>query len=161
MKWRTAILRCELFNRNREEQETAMQVLREMVEEDVGGEWVDARFVAPDVMEIAAALYEMIDYEQVDLLFTIGGAGAGPDDVVPEATMQVIERTLPGMAETMRMMMVQRDAKGMLYRGIAGMKNRALVINLPGEPISIMETMQALIPAIKSLLDLWHGDQAN
>jgi molybdenum cofactor synthesis domain-containing protein len=136
-----------------------MQVLREMVEEDVGGEWVDARFVAPDVMEIAAALYEMIDYEQVDLLFTLGGAGAGPDDVVPEATMQVIDRTLPGMAESMRTIMVQRNPSAMLYRGLAGMKNRAIVINLPDEPISIMESMQALIPAIQSLLHLWHGDE--
>jgi len=76
----------------------------------------------------------MVNEAKVDLLITTGGTGLGPRDVTPEATLDLIERQVPGMAEAMRVAGAAKSPRAMLSRGVVGVRGRTLIINLPGSP---------------------------
>jgi molybdopterin adenylyltransferase len=152
MKWKVAIIRCNVDAADNEADETTIQVLREMVEEDLVGEVKEVHVVPADSAEITATLYEMTDYFQCDLVFTLGGIGIGASDVVPEATERVIERSLPGLAEAMRAASLARDPLAMLSRGTAGVKGQALIVNLADDPRAILDHMQTIMPALHRAL---------
>ena len=93
----------------------------------------------------------------VNLIITTGGTGFAPRDVTPEATLAVIEREAPGIAEYMRMKSVAFTPRAMLSRGVAGIYGRSLIINLPGSPKGAAENLGFILPHLGHGLDMLNG----
>ncbi|MAG55349.1 MAG: molybdopterin adenylyltransferase [Planctomycetes bacterium] len=103
---------------------------------------------------IESTLVELVDTEGCDLVVTTGGTGPAPRDVTPEATESVCERMMPGFGELMRQVSLQYVPTAILSRQTAGIRERCLVINLPGKPAAIRQCLDAVFPAIPYCLDL-------
>jgi len=107
------------------------------------------RAVVPDEKDkIAAKLKEWSDVNRVDLVLTTGGTGFAPRDVTPEATRSVIEREAPGLGEAMRAATLAAVPMSMLSRSIAGIRNRTLIVNLPGSPKGCRECLEVITPVL-------------
>lgn len=145
MRWKVALLTASDKGSRGEREDTSAQVVRELVEEELGGDIVEYRIVPDDQDEIRAALIEMADYFHADLVLTTGGTGLGLRDVTPEATLMIAERTVPGMTETMRAAAMQRSRLGMLFRGICAIRGNTLILNLPGDPKGVSEHLMAIM----------------
>ena len=130
---------------------------------DVLGELLSAegfeveRRVVPDERDaIAAEIVAMSD--NVQLVLTTGGTGLGPRDVTPEATMQVLDRVAPGIAEAIRADSIAKTPHGLLSRGIAGVCGSTLVVNLPGSPGGCRDGFAVLRPALAHAVSLLAGE---
>ncbi|OWR33002.1 molybdenum cofactor biosynthesis protein [Saccharibacillus sp. O23] len=152
MLWKVAILTASDKGARGEREDTSAQVIRELVEEEVGGEIIEYRIVPDESDEIVAALIEMTDYFQADLVLTTGGTELANRDVTPEATKRVLEREVPGMAEAMRMTVMQKNRSAMLFRGICGIRGRSLIVNLPGTPKGVHEHLAAIMDQLPEAL---------
>jgi molybdopterin adenylyltransferase len=95
---------------------------------------------------------------KVDLILTTGGTGLSPRDVTPEATRDVIEREIPGIAEAMRAEGLKKTKNAMLSRAIAGVKGQTLIINLPGSPKAVRENLAVVIDALSHAIEKIKGD---
>ena len=114
--------------------------------------------VLPDDQDrLAARLAELADREGVQLIFTCGGTGLGPKDVTVEATGQVIEREVPGIAEAMRSHGKTRTPYAMLSRALAGVRGHCLIVNLPGSAKGARESLEALFPGLLHLFPMLGG----
>ena len=102
------------------------------------------RLVADEQERISAALVELVDTLGCDLVFTTGGTGPAPRDVTPEATLAVAHRVMPGFGEQMRQVSLAFVPTAILSRQVAVIRGRALIVNLPGQPKSIAETLAGL-----------------
>ena len=119
-----------------------------------GGEVV-AHVVVPDDLEmIAKTLADMADTLGVDLVLTTGGSGVAPKDVTPEATLRVIERQVPGIPEAARAATAGSSPLAILSRAVAGIRNRTLIVNLPGSPRGVREWMAAILPVLRHAVEL-------
>ncbi len=107
--------------------------------------------------EIVNALLRFCEAD-CDLILTTGGTGAGPRDVTVEATEEIVEREMPGIAETMRAYGQRRTPYALLSRGIAGLRKNSLIINLPGSPKGVEESMSAIFPAVFHLYPMLAGE---
>jgi molybdenum cofactor synthesis domain-containing protein len=157
MRWKVAILTASDKGSRGEREDTSAQVIRELVEEELGGEIVDYRIVPDEQDEIMAALIEMTDYYKADLVLTTGGTGLGPRDVTPEATLKVADRLVPGMAEAMRMAAMQRTPRAMLSRGVCCIRGTSLIVNLPGSPKGVHENLMAVMDELPHALGVLSG----
>ena len=110
-----------------------------------------SRLIADDEATIAATLRSLVDDEGCDLVLTTGGTGPAPRDVTPEATLAVATRVLPGFGEQMRRIGLAFVPTSILSRQVAVVRGRALVINLPGQPKAIAETLEGLPAAVPPL----------
>lgn len=117
-----------------------------------GFEVVERRVVRDGVEPVAGALNEMAAGFE-GLLVTTGGTGFSPDDLTPEATLQVVDRQAPGLAEAMRAV----SPLGRLSRGVAGTAGACLIVNVPGSPSGATESLGAVIDAVPHALDLLSG----
>ncbi len=108
------------------------------------------RLLVPDERpQIAAALRHLCDKDQCALVVTTGGTGPTPRDVTPEATLEILEKVLPGFGEIMRVRSFDIAPTSILSRAVAGIRGRSLVINLPGSPKAVRECLAILAPAIR------------
>jgi molybdopterin adenylyltransferase len=105
--------------------------------------------VADDREAIASALIRLADEDRVRFVFTTGGTGFTQDDVTPEATRDVVERDAPGYAETIRAESRNHTPLGILTRGVAGIRGRTLIVNLPGNPKAIGQSWPVLEPTLR------------
>ncbi len=122
------------------------------------GAEVMARDALPDHRErIAARLQSYADHLGVDLVLTTGGSGVATRDVTPEATLQVVDRLAPGLVEAARMQTWTKTPLAMLSRGVAGIRRRTLIINLPGSPAAVQEWLEVILPAISHAVELLQG----
>lgn len=102
---------------------------------------------------------KLIEYTgKVDLILTTGGTGLSPRDVTPEATLEVIDREVPGIAETMRIEGLKKTRHSMLSRAVAGIRDQTLIINLPGSPIAVKENLDVIIDVIPHAIEKIKGD---
>jgi len=114
--------------------------------------------VVPDERErIAATLRAWADSDELDLIVTTGGTGLGPRDVTPEATAEAIERPVPGLGELMRSAGVKHTPMAALSRGVAGVRGRCLIVNLPGSEKGVRESLAAVIDLLPHAVELLRG----
>jgi molybdopterin adenylyltransferase len=106
-------------------------------------EWHE-RLIPDEQPGISAALIELVDQQQCSLVLTTGGTGPAPRDVTPEATLAVADKTMPGFGEQMRQISLAFVPTAILSRQVAVIRGKALIINLPGQPKAIAETLQGL-----------------
>ena len=118
---------------------------------------VERRIVPDDREAIADAIVELA--EDAPLVLTTGGTGLGPRDVTPEATAEVLERPAPGIAEAVRADSIAKTPHGLLSRGLAGVRDRTLIVNLPGSTGGCRDGFAVLQPALRHALELLAGAQ--
>ena len=116
---------------------------------------ISAGTIIPDERElIEGILLEWSDEQQLNLILTTGGTGLAPRDVTPEATWAVIDREAPGIAEAMRAESLKHTPFGMLSRGVAGVRRRTLIVNLPGSPKAVKECLACILPVLPHAINL-------
>jgi molybdopterin adenylyltransferase len=123
-----------------------------------GVQVVWTRILPDEAPDIAAQLIEWADSLICDLILTTGGTGVAPSDVTPEATRRVLQREIPGLGEAMRAASVAKTPFAMLSRAVAGVRGRALVVNLPGSPAGAIENLEAIWAAVPHAVKKIQGD---
>ena len=118
------------------------------------------KVVADDAEQISKEMVIMADQLGVDLILTTGGTGLGPRDVTPEATLAVVDRQVPGIAEAMRAKSLEITSRAMLSRAVAGMRNKTLIINLPGSPKAVRESLEYILAPVFHGLQILIGDDS-
>lgn len=114
--------------------------------------------VLPDDRKLLAErLIALADHENMQLILTTGGTGLGPRDITPEATLDVLERTIPGIVEAVRKHGKERTPFAMLSRGEAGVRGECVIVNLPGSSKGALESMQALFPGLLHIFPMMQG----
>ncbi|HXE57144.1 MAG TPA: MogA/MoaB family molybdenum cofactor biosynthesis protein [Gemmatimonadales bacterium] len=122
------------------------------------GHAVAARAIVPDETgRIAATLADWADADRADLILTTGGTGLTARDVTPEATRAVLEREAPGIAEALRYAAYPRFHRAALSRGVAGVRARALIVNLPGSPGGVRDGLAVLDDLVDHAVELVRG----
>ncbi len=114
--------------------------------------------VSDDLDPLADKLREFAERSDVNLIITTGGTGLGPRDNTPEATLRVIEREAPGLAEAMRLETLRHTPMAMISRGVCGICSGTLIINLPGSPKAVGESFAVIRPVLAHAVALLEGD---
>lgn len=122
------------------------------------GEVKSYKIIPDDSNALQREMIQMADNEGIDLILTTGGTGLGPRDVTPEATLSVIDRQVPGIAEAMRVKSMEKNNRAMLSRAVAGQRGRTLIINLPGSPKGAQECLEVVLPALEHGLAIMKGE---
>ena len=116
--------------------------------------------ILPDEKELIKG--KLVDYSgKVDLILTTGGTGLSPRDITPDATLDVIDREIPGIAEVMRAEGMKKTPRSMLSRAIAGVRGRTLIINLPGSPRAVQENLAVILGVIGHAVEKIKGDTSD
>jgi molybdenum cofactor synthesis domain-containing protein len=113
--------------------------------------------VADDEPTIARTLTAWADSGELDIIITTGGTGISPRDVTPEATKQVLQKELPGITELLRMTGYKNTPTAVLSRAVAGTRGKCLIINLPGNPRAVDESLDVLLPIIPHAIETLQG----
>ena len=143
---------CSRGERKDESGEALTQLLKA-----IGAEIVEAIIVSDDLAPLTSTLREFADRPEVNLIVTTGGTGLAPRDNTPEATLAVIEREAPGLAEAMRMETLKQTPMAMISRGVCGIRSGALIINLPGSPKGVRESFAVIKPVLSHAVALLAG----
>ena len=115
------------------------------------------KVVADEHRSITRQLIHFADQMKVDIVLTTGGTGLGPRDVTPEATAAVCEKIVPGLAEAMRSEGLKKTKNAMLSRAVAGVRGNTLIINLPGSPKAVKESLEAILDVLPHAIDMLLG----
>lgn len=132
------------------------RVIQELLQ-SMGAKIEEYRIVPDEQDIIAQNLKDLSDNVGVELIITTGGTGLGPRDVTPEATLEVIDKRIPGFEEAMRAESIRVTPHGMLSRAVAGLRGRTVIINLPGSPKAVRETLSVVLPALPHAVELIRG----
>jgi len=134
------------------------QTIKDTLNDYLSSKWISVYRLVPDEKDqIEAALIELSDKENCSLIVTTGGTGPALRDITPEATEVVCQKMMPGFGELMRSTSLQYVPTAILSRQTAGIRNKSLIVNLPGKPKSIRECLDAVFPAIPYCIDLIEG----
>ncbi len=137
-----------------EREDLAGPLIREMISSI--GATVEYYEVIPDEKDLIKE--KLMDYsKKVDLVLTTGGTGLSPRDVTPEATLEVIDKEIPGIAETMRSAGLEKTKRAMLSRAVAGVRGNTLIINMPGSPKAVKEGLEAIMDVLPHAIEKIKG----
>lgn len=116
--------------------------------EEAGFEIKLTKILPDDRKILATVMQKLADGQLVDLIVTTGGTGLAKDDVTPEATLDIVERQVPGIPEAMRVYSMNYTKRAMLSRAVAGIRKETLIINLPGSPSAVEECLEFILPEV-------------
>jgi len=122
-----------------------------------GAEVVEKRILSDDLAPLVQTLGEFARRDDINLILTTGGTGLGPRDNTPEATLEVIEREVPGIAEAIRAESLKATPMAMISRGVAGVASGTLIVNFPGSPKAVRESFAVIKPVLAHAVDLLAG----
>lgn len=140
-----------------EREDLSGPALADRVERE-GWRVVVKRIVPDDETIIRETLSVWADADECDLILTTGGSGFAPRDITPEATRAIVQREAPGLAEAMRAASLKTTPHAMLSRGVAGIRRRTLIVNMPGSPKGAVENLDAVIAALPHAVQLLQED---
>ena len=143
---------------HRGEREDKSGHLLKLLVENIPAEVMAYHVLPAEKDSIQKMLIHMADILHCDLILTTGGTGLAPRDVTPEATREILDREIPGIAEAIRAAGMRGKATAMLSRGLAGTRGKSLIINLPGSPHAVEESFQILSPILVHALSLIKGE---
>lgn len=132
-------------------------LLKELVEE-LGYEVVKSSIVPDELEMIKDELVNLCESEELALIMTTGGTGFSPRDITPEATIEVSEKLVPGIGETMRAYSAKFTDRAYLSRATAGIRKKTLIINFPGSPKAIKENLEAIESSLEHGLEMLRGE---
>lgn len=155
-KWKAAVVTLSDKGYAGEREDQSGPLLCSILEKE--GYDIIRRILLPDEKEeIKKYLCKLCDSDRNDIIFTTGGTGFSPRDCTPEATMEVAERNVPGIAEAMRAASLQVTPRAMLSRGVSVIRGQTLIINLPGSPKAAQENLLAILPVLDHGLSILTG----
>jgi len=140
-----------------EREDSCGPLIREMVK-DLPAEVIYYEIIPDDKEIITAVLKRSADHLKADLILTTGGTGLSSRDVTPDATLEVIEKEVPGFSEAMRAESLKKTPHAMISRAICGIRRSSLIVNLPGSPKSVKENLSVILPALPHALSKLKGD---
>ena len=153
MRMRAAVVTVSDRSFMGERPDVSGPVLKALLE-GAGAEGVEVTIVPDDPAIIAQALIRLADELRCELICTTGGTGLSPRDTTPEATKQVIDKDVPGMAEAMRQESLKHTPFAMLSRGLVGVRGQTLILNLPGSPKAVKECFAVIEPVLAHAVKL-------
>jgi molybdenum cofactor synthesis domain-containing protein len=156
MKYSVAVLTASDKGSRGEREDESGRLIREMME-TAGSRIVAYDVVPDDFATLRDKLIEFTDTLKANLILTTGGTGLSPRDNTPEATLAVIEKQVPGMAEAMRAVGLQKTPHAMLSRAVCGVRRQTLIVNLPGSPRAVRENLEVILPALPHALEVISG----
>ena len=156
---RTVVLTVSTSVSRREAEDASGPLLAHLAD-DAGAEIVAMEVVPDDFALIEDRLHHYVD-DGVSFIFTTGGTGLTPDDVTPEATLAVIAREAPGIAEAMRALSTQHTPMGVLSRGVSGVAGRTLIVNFPGSPKAVQQLFPVIAPVLGHAVQTLRGDSSH
>jgi molybdenum cofactor synthesis domain-containing protein len=127
----------------------------------IDGAVVRYEIVPDDKETLKSLLIEAADQDHLDLVVTTGGTGLTPRDVTPDATLEVIDQQVPGMAEAMRAEGLKNTPRAMLSRAVVGVRKRTLIVNLPGSPKAVRENLSVILPVLPHAVETLRGDSGD
>ena len=139
-----------------ERDDVSGQTIKNMLDADKF-EICEYKIVADEHRSIKEALIYFADELKANIVLTTGGTGLGPRDVTPEATMAVCEKMVPGLAEAMRLEGLKKTKNAMLSRAVAAMRGNTLIINLPGSPKAVKESLEVVLDVLPHAKDMLLG----
>ena len=142
-----------------EREDTAGPMVARMLGE--AGYTVGEGVIVSDERDRIAHALRAAAAEDIALIVTTGGTGFAPRDITPEATMDVVERAVPGIGEAMRYASLRITPRAILSRATAGIVGRSLIVNLPGSPKAAKENLEAVLPALRHGLEMLRGGEAD
>ncbi len=140
-----------------QEEDESGQVIKDLLEDE--GETVVYQKALPTDQEVLATILKTVaDNKMADLILTTGGSGCAPSDCMPEATMEVSDRLVPGIMEAVRAYMAPMTKRAMFNRGTAGIRGNVLIINLPGKAGAVREALNFLMPELEHIVATIQGE---
>ena len=134
--------------------------IREIVEKN-GYEVVSMDILPDDRQMLSERMKEIADSNAAELILTTGGTGFSPRDIMPEATEDIVDRRVPGIPEAMRAYSMTITKRAMLSRATAGIRKKTLIINLPGSPKAVKESLEYIIDALGHGIEIMTGEAGN
>lgn len=154
---RAAIITASDSGYRGEREDLSGPAIKEILERE-GYEVISMDILPDDQVMLAGKLQEIADSEKAELILTTGGTGFSERDVTPEATEEVIERKVPGIPEAIRAYSMTITKRAMLSRATAGIRGKTLILNLPGSPKAVRESLEYIIDALAHGLEILSGE---
>ncbi len=155
--FRVAILTLSDKGSKGEREDSSGPLIREMIK-PLPAEVIRYEIIPDEKETIVEVLKRCADQLGADLILTTGGTGLSPRDVTPDATLEVIEKQVPGFAEAMRAESLKKTPHAMISRAVAGIRGCCLIVNLPGSSKSVRENLSVILPALPHALSKLKGD---